>query len=244
MAKDLPYFKFFVSEWSDGDVTLESYNDQGVFINVCSYYWSNGCIVDLTKLRKKFKGCNESIDALIECKVIKVIDGLVSISFLNEQLEERSTTSKNNSKAGKASAEAKRIAKLEREANKDSTPVENTLNGNPTNKKREEEIRGDKNNTPTKVDGFDWDKLLLEINKTFGREFRVINKSVRAKYNARLKDGYKKIDVLNAITNVKGNKFHIDNNYEHCTPEYFSRAATLDLHNGSTDSKKPYNAHS
>ena len=33
MAKDLPYFKFFCSEWNDGDITLEDFNLQGLFIN-------------------------------------------------------------------------------------------------------------------------------------------------------------------------------------------------------------------
>ena len=47
MAKSLPYFKFFCSEWSDGDITLEDYQTQGLFINICAYYWSNECIVEL-----------------------------------------------------------------------------------------------------------------------------------------------------------------------------------------------------
>lgn len=52
MAKDLPYFKFFCSEWNDGDITLESYKTQGIFINICSYYWSNECDVTLKNLKR------------------------------------------------------------------------------------------------------------------------------------------------------------------------------------------------
>ena len=59
MAKDLPYFKFFCSEWSDGDITLEDFETQGLFINICAYYWSNECIVSLDKVNKKFKLCSE-----------------------------------------------------------------------------------------------------------------------------------------------------------------------------------------
>jgi len=98
--------------------------------------------------------------------------------------------------------------------------------------------------TSTKVEGFDWDSLRLLINKTFGREFKTINKDVRKKYNARLKDGYTKKDVLNAINNCKNDKFHIDLNFHHCTPEYFSRSNTLDLHSTTKATNKPYNAHS
>ena len=55
MAKDLPYFKFFCSEWNDGDITLEDYEIQGLFINICSYYWSSGCEVSLQKVKKRFR---------------------------------------------------------------------------------------------------------------------------------------------------------------------------------------------
>ena len=55
MAKELPYFKFFVSEWNDGDITLEDLETQGLFINLCSYYWSNGCKITLSKSIKKFR---------------------------------------------------------------------------------------------------------------------------------------------------------------------------------------------
>ena len=67
MAKDLPYFKFFCSEWSDGDITLESYEAQGLFINICSYYWSNECDVNYKKLLKKFRGYEDIINQLKDC---------------------------------------------------------------------------------------------------------------------------------------------------------------------------------
>ena len=40
MAEKLPYFKFFTGEWANGSITLESFAVQGVFINVCCFYWS------------------------------------------------------------------------------------------------------------------------------------------------------------------------------------------------------------
>ena len=39
MAKEIPYFKFFTGEWANGEITAESYEVQGVFINICSLYW-------------------------------------------------------------------------------------------------------------------------------------------------------------------------------------------------------------
>ena len=76
MAKDLPYFKFFCSEWTDGDITLESLEVQGLFINICSYYWSNECDVNLDKLKKKFRGQEKKIDLLIGTGIIKIKSNL------------------------------------------------------------------------------------------------------------------------------------------------------------------------
>ena len=91
MAKDLPYFKFYCSEWSDGDISLEDMNLQGLFINICAYYWSNEGVLTLSKCMKKFKLVPESdFKILIESLIIKIdsSDNII-INFLNEQLQER-----------------------------------------------------------------------------------------------------------------------------------------------------------
>lgn len=144
MAKDLPYFKFYCSEWTDGDITLENYETQGVFINICSYYWSKECNISHDKLFRKFKNNKEDIMLLLDNEIIKKEGDFIVISFLDEQLAERELTSNKNSIAGKASAEARRLRKLEREADKKPTSVEIPLNENPTIKKRGEEKREDK----------------------------------------------------------------------------------------------------
>jgi len=71
MAKDLPYFKFYSSEWNDGDITLEDMKTQGVFINVCSYYWSRGCHLEQPKLYKRFRGWDIELDSLRRCNYLK-----------------------------------------------------------------------------------------------------------------------------------------------------------------------------
>ena len=142
MAKDLPYFKFFVSEWNDGDITLESFEHQGVFINICSYYWSKECNLSFDKLIKRFSTSIDIIDDLSAESIIKIDENrMLRISFLDEQFEERETTSKKNSAAGKASAEKRRLVKLQQESNTNPTSVEITLNGKSTIKRREEKKR-------------------------------------------------------------------------------------------------------
>lgn len=74
----------------------------------------------------------------------------------------------------------------------------------------------------------DYQALLDFVNKTFGRKFQVVTDKVKRAYKKLLKDGYKKEDILNAIKNCKDNTYHKDNNYQYCTPEFFSRAETID----------------
>jgi len=146
MAKDLPYFKFFCSEWNDGDITLEDYKIQGLFINICSYYWSNECNINFKTLKKKFKHNVDDIDYLLSEGLIKSIDDYVSISFLDEQKTDREQQSKIKSKGGKASAEARRLKKLQQESNVNSTEIEQVLNLSSTENQvlREEKKREDK----------------------------------------------------------------------------------------------------
>jgi uncharacterized phage protein (TIGR02220 family) len=74
----------------------------------------------------------------------------------------------------------------------------------------------------------DYQALLEFVNKSFGRNFKVVGDKIQRSYKARLKDGYKKEDIINAIKNCKENPYHKENNYQYCTPEFFSRAETLD----------------
>ena len=177
MAKDLPYFKFFCSEWNDGDITLEDFKTQGVFINVCSYYWSNECDVSIEKLNKRFKRNTEDIDLLLKSKLIHNNNGFLSIHFLDEQQEERLEKSKQNSKAGKASAERRKQARVESALNINPTDVEIVLNTNPTIKRRKEKKREDKiiKEIPT-VDEF--------ISHALERKKNVCTDDVRLKYFA------------------------------------------------------------
>jgi uncharacterized phage protein (TIGR02220 family) len=78
------------------------------------------------------------------------------------------------------------------------------------------------------IDNIDYQALLEFVNKSFGRSFKVVGDKIQRSYKARLKDGYKKEDIMNAIKNCKENPYHKENNYQYCTPEFFSRAETLD----------------
>jgi len=213
MAKDLSYFKFFCSEWTDGDITLEDYRIQGLFINICSYYWSNNCDVSITKLKKKFKIESETIDYLIKETLIKVKGQDIIISFLDEQLDERIETSKIKSKGGKASAEARRLKKLEQESNKDLTENEHVLNSCSTETQllREDKIKEEK-------------KRVYHTHETFIEWFNECRKFIKLQSNIKklstiekqqfkeLENTYTKEDFKKAFKNFSSDKYYKDNN--------------------------------
>lgn len=154
MAKDLPYFKFFCSEWSDGDITLEDYQTQGLFINICAYYWSNECVLEVIKLKKRFRNEVEIVDLLLENNLLKQKDGFIKINFLDEQKLEREEQSKVRSKGGKASAEAKKLSKIQQTVNTTSTENQHVLKYCSTESQvlREDKIREEKKIEDNNID--------------------------------------------------------------------------------------------
>ena len=104
MAKGLPYFKFTPTEWLTGDIVYEPFEIQGLFINICALYWQREGNLTLEDLEKRYKQAT-AIHSLIE-RFMFVTDGKISISFLDEQFEERKHISHinklNGSKGGKA----------------------------------------------------------------------------------------------------------------------------------------------
>jgi len=102
VAKELPYFRFTVAEWLQGDISMEKYNIKGVFIDVCAYYWFKNCIITKQLLIKRFPNASEEIKQLISLQIIKEKENdLLEINFLNEQYKLLVGISNKRSKAGK-----------------------------------------------------------------------------------------------------------------------------------------------
>lgn len=103
MAKELPYFRFTASEWLNDDISLESFELKGLFIDICAYYWFKDCSITLAMLEKKFSDAKSLLPELITLDIIKVDSNYenVEIKFLNEQYDLLSEKRKNRQKAGK-----------------------------------------------------------------------------------------------------------------------------------------------
>jgi len=227
MAKEIPYFKFYTAEWSNGDITLEDYECQGIFINICAYYWSKDCDLTLSVLLKRFRGFEGKINELIASGIIKNIDGLISISFLNEQMQSKEiqkiTNQKNGMKGGRPKKE-----ETEKKPNGLFLETQTKANDNPNLTNIEKSIEEEKSIITQVVptSAIDFDKFIKKFNSFANRNFRATNK-VKTALKARLKE-YSKEEIIEAIENAHNDSYHKENNFQYLTPEFILRPDKLE----------------
>jgi len=154
MATNLPYFKFYCAEWNDGSITLQSLSVQGLFINLCSHYWSKSGKLSLSEIKQRlYKATDDDFATLIAKNLIVINDDTIVIKFLDKQLQERLKISEKNSISGSLGGrgnkrEDKEI-KSERKANAKQTPSERQANVKPREEKSREEKRREDTLTET-----------------------------------------------------------------------------------------------
>jgi hypothetical protein len=111
MAKELPYFRFTASEWLNDDISLESYELKGLFVDICAFYWFKDCSIDLALINKRFSNAKILLEELIKLNIIKKNqDDSITIKFLDKQFDLLSGKRKKRSEAG-------RIGGLKRSSN-------------------------------------------------------------------------------------------------------------------------------
>lgn len=130
---DLHWFKFNPAKWAMGRIKKCSPQAKSDFIDLCCIYWTKKGQMDIQSAKAE---C-DSYDELLSRNIIKEHEGLISIDFLDEQIEELSDKSAYFRELGKKSAQAR----AERTSNARPTHVENTLNGRSTDKIRIDKIR-------------------------------------------------------------------------------------------------------
>lgn len=150
----LQWFKFSPSDWFMGKITRCDEVTQLRFLRLCCLYWNKE--TNLSIEDAKIEVDDDVYSTLLSKKIIKESDDNISIEFLDLQFDKILETSRQASEAGKASAEKRRKI-AERPFNDRSTTVQR----NPTDKIREEEIREDKK----KRFSIFWDKYPNKIGK-------------------------------------------------------------------------------
>jgi len=157
MAKELPYFKFEPNQWENGNIQICDSHDKGLFIDLCSIYWSRIGDLPLKLAVKKLCGGDATaFDSLIKEKIFAVIDGMICIDFLNEQLEEFEAISKTNSENARLGWEKRRKKATAKRPQSDRNAIREE-------KRREEERReeGEGEGSPALVSGKNLEQNLL-----------------------------------------------------------------------------------
>lgn len=151
-------------------------------------------------------------------------------TLIKPQLQANYKRYQNGKNGGRPSGDNQNETDTEPDNNQNETGEQPNKNKNENSNENSNE-----NNTPKppKGDSIDFNNLLKVINAKTGREFKVISDPVKKKYLARLKEGYTKDDIAAAITNAVKDQFHAENGFKFLTPEFFSRAATIDKHSNT-----------
>ena len=83
-----------------------------------------------------------------------------------------------------------------------------------------------------------WEGLLLQFNSITGKKMRVVCDKTKRQVNARLKEGYSKQDIVNAIINCFNDDFHKDNPH-FLTLEFISRSEKMQKYSQEIKKAKP-----
>lgn len=121
MAKELPYFKFDISEWMFGRIQKQPESIQGMFINLCCKYWHKLGEYSQGDAERDFGA--DRIKKLLDKDLIGSEGGYIYVKFLDVQLDECDQTSKKNSIKGLKSAQIRAQRKQQ------STTVQPQLTG-------------------------------------------------------------------------------------------------------------------
>lgn len=234
----LQWFKFAPSDWMMGKIQRCPEITQSRYMRLCCLYWNKECV--LTYEDAEIDIDEEHLKILIKKTIIKLEDNFIKIEFLDEQMSEIMETS------------SKRRAAVEKRWEKHRAKNDTSVSENDTSvlqSDTEGEKEGEKeldNNTPTetsvseseentppknkkkKKEKLVWAELIKFFNEKTGLSKRVVSEKVKAKFNARLREGYTREDIANTIINGSKSTYHKENNYEYFTLEYCSRSDTID----------------
>lgn len=86
----------------------------------------------------------------------------------------------------------------------------------------------------------DWNALLNYISQKTGITRRVFSEKAKRAFILRLKEGFTKEQIFHAIANAPQEPHHRESNCKYLTPEFFSRAKTLELYGHKRARQKTY----
>jgi len=99
--KDTPWFKFTASNWLSGSVQLLSDSEKGTYIDLISMIWKDGGRLEFNKvlarkLRIDYATACDRIKSYCDLGIMACENDILSIKFLDNQLESIESISKKN----------------------------------------------------------------------------------------------------------------------------------------------------
>lgn len=203
MAKELPYFKFEPSEWENGNIQMLSQGDKGLFIDICSMYWSRlGDLPEKLVVQKLCGGNATALISLYDENIIEFKDGFIIINFLNEQLLEFENISDKNRENARKGWEKRKKTKL---SDRNATA---SISQSQSNAIREDKIREDKRREKVKKDSIN----TIQKNTFFEDDFLLNEKYIDfLEFRKQIKKPLKEISIK---SNIKQLMKLADNNNE------------------------------
>jgi hypothetical protein len=239
MAKELPYFQFEPNEWENGNIQMLSREDKGLFIDLCSLYWSRlGNVPYKLAIQKLCGGNTNALQMLYDAKIIDVIDDNIFIKFLSIQLSKFEDKSDKNRQIALDAWEKRRKLKELNESNANALQTQSERNTIREDKIIEDKIIVKKEKVKKEsASTLDWDKFLAFFNQTFNKRVTVFDTSIKNKYSARLKSGYTKENIIDAMITVSKDSFHVETNFKHIGLDFFARPDKLSKYSFKSEKK-------
>jgi hypothetical protein len=137
----LQWFKFTTMDWMMGKIQKCPEVTQARFLRLCCLYWNKDCNLSIEDAEIEID--KEHLDILLSKKIIKIVDDLIIIEFLNEQLNGICETSIKRRDAVNKRWEKKRSKEIQNNTSvlKNDTSV--IQSDTDKSRVREEEIRVD-----------------------------------------------------------------------------------------------------
>ena len=169
---DKPWFKFTASNWLSGSVQLLTDSEKGTYIDLIAMIWKEGGKLENTKilhrkLRLDHATACDRIDSYCELGILHCEDDILSIKFLDSQLDDMAD------KSQKAKENA------EKRWSKTKDPMQPHANKKRREEKREEEKRKEESNK-TKALATDIARLDFDI---FRKSYPGVKKGLDTEFN-------------------------------------------------------------
>ena len=143
MAKELPYYQFEPAEYLAGDISFCTIGAQGLFSNMCAYYWQRECKLTRDQFLRRLNH-PKLFDELVSEGIIDLKENDIIIKFLDAQYEKATTTSKTNSINGSKGGRPKKETEIKPNLKPNDNPNESETKGIREDKIREDKIREEK----------------------------------------------------------------------------------------------------